>query len=125
MADVMPDVATNLLRLEHQRLSLEATILDERAQLADLADERAEREERIAEAEEVIPEPLGKDATAGDRLRREHKIKVAERDILDVRIRLSEMANTERRLTGNISASEASLEDLDAEIEAVKEGQNG
>ncbi len=125
MADDLPDVATEVLRLEHQRLSIQVTMADQRAQLADFLAEEEGLRERIGEAESLSPPPLADDATDGDRFRRERDVASAARDVMALRIRISEIGDLRSRYDTNIEASEQALADLDHQIQAMKEANDG
>ena len=123
MADDLPDIAYELKRMAYQRASIEITMLDQRAQLADFVDERKSCSLRIKELQalEVPPMTDDKDVTEGQRLRQQKALLEVDREVLGVEARMAEIDMLERRYTTNITASEGALVELDENMTAMKE----
>ena len=123
MADDLPDIAYELKRMAYQRASIEITMLDQRAQLADFVDERKSCSLRIKELQalEVPPMTDDKDVTEGQRLRQQKALLEVDREVLGVEARMAEIDMLERRYKTNITASEGALVELDENMTAMKE----
>jgi hypothetical protein len=125
MGDDLPDVAYELARLAFQHKSIEITVLDQRAQLADFVAEREALRSRIGELE-ATPAPRAPDgASPGDELRALKAAAEIEREILGAQARLAEIAALERRYEMNITASQEALEGMDRDIASLKEAHGG
>lgn len=125
MADDLPDVAYELARLAFQHKSIEVTVLDQRAQLADFVAEREAVHTRIAELEATPAPEVPEGASPGDELRALKATAEIEREVLGAQARLAEIAALERRYSTNITASQEALEGIDRDIESLKEAHGG